>query len=184
MEVQQKKYSKEKVQRVEQLTSLIQRSSSCVLVGFAGLRASQEYELRKRFRAAGVSYQVVKNTLFLKALERTGKININAISGLLKGETGVAFSFEDPSAAAKVVRDFRKENERLVIKGAILEGSVLSPDSVEKELATLPGKEELRATFLATLQAPIQQFLAQVQAPMQHLLYVLEARRRQLAEKG
>ena len=87
--------------------------------------------------------------------------------------TGIAWSYEDPSAAAKVVKAYRKEDEKLQIKAGLIEGSVLDAKAVEDQLATMPGKDELRATLLATLQAPLQQFVALLQAPTQNFVYVL-----------
>ncbi len=92
--------------------------------------------------------------------------------------TGVAWSYEDPSAAAKVVKAFRKDNEKLQIKAGLVEGQFLDGKAVEAQLATMPGKNELRAMLLATLQAPLQSFVALLQAPAQNLVYVLSAKER------
>jgi large subunit ribosomal protein L10 len=93
--------------------------------------------------------------------------------------TGVAWSYEDPSAAAKVVKAFRKDNEKLQIKAGLVEGQLLDGKAVESQLATMPGKNELRAQLLATLQAPLQNFVALLQAPAQNLVYVLSAKERE-----
>ena len=94
------------------------------------------------------------------------------------GMTGVAWSYEDPSAAAKVVKAFRKDNEKLKVKAGLIEGQVLAGEAVETQLATMPGKNELRAKLLATLQAPLQQFVAAAQAPAQNFVYAPRRRRR------
>ncbi|HEX7663051.1 MAG TPA: 50S ribosomal protein L10, partial [Polyangiaceae bacterium] len=104
------------------------------------------------------------------------------LDDVLAGMTGVAWSYEDPSAAAKVVKSFRKdggpEAEKLTVKAALLDGAVLDAKAVEGTLASMPGKNELRATLLSTLQAPLQQFVALLQAPAQNLVYVLSAKER------
>jgi len=69
-----------------------------------------------------------------------------------------------------------------VVKGGVIDGEVLSATRVENELATMPGKDELRGTLLATLQAPLQQFVALLQAPAQNLVYALAAKQRQAEE--
>lgn len=92
--------------------------------------------------------------------------------------TGVAWSFEEPSAAARVLRDFRKENEKLKIKGGVLEGQVLSPKAVEDQLATLPNKDEARAMLLATFMAPAQTFVRLLTVPAQSMAGVLAAKQR------
>ncbi|MCL2449245.1 MAG: 50S ribosomal protein L10, partial [Polyangiaceae bacterium] len=88
-------------------------------------------------------------------------------------------------AAAKVVKAFRKDpaGEKLQIKAGLIEGSVLDAKGVEDQLATMPGKNELRATLLATLQAPLQNFVALLAAPSQNFVYLLSAKERE-ANKG
>ena len=96
------------------------------------------------------------------------------------GMTGIAWSYEDPSAAAKVVKAFRKDpaGEKLQIKAGLIEGSVIDAKAVEDQLATMPGKNELRAMLLATLQAPMQSFVRLLAAPSQNFAYLLAAKER------
>ena len=113
---------------------------------------------------------------------------------MLKGMTGVAWSYEDPSTAAKIIKDFRKdkkdvlakknEPEKLVPKGAVLSGEVMDGKAVETTLASLPGKDEIRAQLLATLMAPAQNLVAQLAAPGQNLAYVFDAIKRKQEEEG
>jgi len=95
--------------------------------------------------------------------------------------TGIAWSYEDPSAAAKVVKAFKKDpvvGDKLLIKAGLIDGSILDAKGVEDQLATMPGKNELRAMLLATLQAPLQNFVALLAAPAQNMVYVLAAKER------
>jgi large subunit ribosomal protein L10 len=163
------------------------RATAVVLVNFAGIDVPSITELRSRFRAAGVEYKVVKNRLIKQALKGSGLETNEALNKSLTGMTGVAWSFEDPSAAAKIITKFRKEsdaNEKLQVKGGIMEREFLTPERVEQELATLPGKDELRGMLLAQMMAPAQSLVRQLAAPAQNLVYVLDARRRQLEEGG
>ena len=126
-----------------------------------------------------------------KAIEGSDLADNDEFTANLAGPTAIAWSFEDPSAAAKVIKNFRKEfseelapkdkPEKLVVKCGLLEGQVLDAKRVEKELATLPGKDEVRASLLAQLMAPMQNLVAQLNAPGQNLALVLEAKRRQEA---
>ena len=160
-----------------------EKMTSAVFLDYKGMTVEQATTLRASFRKAGVEYKVVKNTLVKQALKDTsyGK----QLNDVLTGMTGIAWCYEDPSAAAKVVKEFKKTGgeagEKLKVKGGLIEGEVLSAARVENELATMPGKDELRATLLATLQAPLQQFVALLQAPTQNLVYVLAAKERQAA---
>jgi large subunit ribosomal protein L10 len=133
-------------------------------------------KLRDTFRGKGIEYKVVKNTLVQKAL--ADKSWVSQLDSTLVGMTGVAWSFEEPSAAARVLRDFRKENEKLKIKGGVLEGPVLSPKAVEDQLATLPNKDEARAMLLATFMAPAQTFVRLLTVPAQSMAGVLAAKQR------
>lgn len=163
------------------------RATAVVLVNFAGIDVPSITELRNRFREAGVEYRVVKNRLIKQALKGSGLDGDAGLGKSLTGMTGVAWSYEDPSIAAKIITKFRKEsdsNEKLEVKGGIMDREFLTAQRVERELATLPGKDELRAMLLAQLQAPAQSLVRQIAAPATNLVYVLDARRRQLEEGG
>ena len=175
----------EKAKVVDEVKALFDKATSVVFLGFRGMDVITVTDLRSKFRKAGVEYKVVKNKLIEQALK--GSPLEGKLETVLAGETAVAFSFEDPSIAAKVVRDFRKEGdkqEKLEVKAAVLDNAVMSGAEVEASLASMPGKDELRAMLLATLQAPAQNLVAQLQAPLQNLVYVLEARRKQLEESA
>ena len=153
-----------------------------MLVDFRGLSVLKATELRNAFRKAGVDYKVVKNTLVEKAVKGTPLDNDKFLQNLI-GQTAIAWSYEDPSTAAKVIKDFRKDEvvaAKLAIKCGIIENTVMDGSRVETELATMPGKDEIRAMLLATLNAPAQCLVRQLQAAGQNLSYVLDARKRQL----
>lgn len=177
----------QKAETVSTVKENFEKASAVVLVNFAGIGVPQITELRARFRQAGVEYRVVKNRLIRQALQGTGLAENETFGASLKGMTGVAWSFEDPSAAAKIIKNFRKEaddNEKLEVKCGLMQQDVLTADEVEKNLASLPGKDELRAKLLATLQAPANNLVRLLQAAPQNLAYLFDARRRQLEEGG
>ena len=93
--------------------------------------------------------------------------------------TGIAWSFEEPSAAARAIKDFRRGNKKLEIKLGVLEGQLLGPEAVESQLAVLPSKDEARAMLLATLLAPAQRMVMLLNAPARNLVGVLAAKQRQ-----
>ena len=99
------------------------------------------------------------------------------------GPTAIAYSFEDPAAPAKVATKVAKAEEKFVIKGGYVDGKALDVKGVEA-LSQLPGKDELRATFLATLLAVPQNFLRLTTAAQQNFALLLAARERALAEQG
>jgi len=159
---------------VNVLKQRFDKMSSVVLVDYQSLNVEQVTKLRNDFRKVGVEYRVVKNTLIKHAIK--GKPWAESFGKTLHGMTGVAWSFEDPSAAAKVVKAFRKDNEKLKIKGGLVDGQIVAADKVETQLATMPGKDEVRAMLLATLQAPLTQFVQLLNAPAQNFVYLLKAK--------
>jgi large subunit ribosomal protein L10 len=158
------------------LRSRFDKMTAAVFLDFKGMTVENVTKLRAEFRKAGVEYKVVKNTLVMHALK--GASFHKKLDDVLVGMTGIAWSYEDPSAAAKIVKAFRKDpaGEKLQIKAGLIEGSILDAKGVEDQLATMPGKNELRAMLLATLQAPLQKFVALLAAPQQNFVYLLSAK--------
>lgn len=171
-----------KQEQIDVIKDRFSRATSAVLLGFRGLSVAKTTELRNQFRQAGVDFHVVKNSLVKRAIRDTVLDN-DAFKQALSGETAIAWTFEDPSVAAKLVKEFRKDEvnaQKLTIKCGVLENQFMAGERVESELATLPGKDEVRAMLLAQLLAPAQKLVMQLSAPGQNLAYVLDARRREL----
>jgi large subunit ribosomal protein L10 len=169
---------------IGEIKARFDKMTAAVFLDYKGMTVEHVTKLRAEFRKAGVEYKVVKNTLVRHALK--GAPFSQKLDDVLVGMTGIAWSYEDPSAAAKVVKAFKKDpaGENLQIKAGLIEGAVLDAKGVEDQLATMPGKNELRAKLLATLQAPLQQFVALLQAPAQNFVYVLSAKEREGANES
>jgi large subunit ribosomal protein L10 len=170
----------EKVEAVGVLKSDLAKATSLVLADFRGLTVKVDTNLRREFRASGCQYRVVKNTLLGLAVKGTA---MEGIESLLAGPTAIAYSFEDPAAPAKVAAKIAKAEEKFVIKGGYVDGRALDVKGVEA-LSALPGKDELRATFLATLLAVPQNFVRLLNAAPQNFVYLLSARESGLKEGG
>jgi large subunit ribosomal protein L10 len=170
----------EKTTRVDDIRARFNRMTSAVFVDYQGMTVAEVSQLRDVFRERGVEYKVVKNTLVRQALIHEPWVQKLGVA--LKGMTGIAWSFEEPSAAAKVIKDFRKENKKLKVKAGVLEGLVLGPDAVESQLASMPSKDEARAMLLATFNAAAQRMVMLLNTPARNLVGVLEAKRREQAE--
>lgn len=175
-----------KAEQISQIRDRFSRASSAVLLNFRGLSVARATDLRNEFRKAGVDFKVVKNSLVKLAIKDT-KLDTPEFRKALVGETAIAWTYEDPSLAAKVVKEARKDDivaQKLTVKAGVLESQVLAAERVESELATMPGKDELRAMLLATLMAPAQKLVMQLMAPGQNLAFALDARKRQLDGQG
>jgi len=164
----------EKQKLAEELKDRFDRMTSVVILDFKGLDVEAVTKLRNEFRKSGVEYRVVKNTLIKQAIK--DQTWATGLGSQLVGMTGVAWSFEDPSAAAKVVKAFRKDHDKLKVKAGVIDGQILAAAAVENQLATMPGKDELRAQLLMTLQAPLAQFVQLLNAPAQNFAYLLKAK--------
>jgi large subunit ribosomal protein L10 len=166
----------EKAEAVEAIKDTMSKMSSAVFVNYAGMTVSEVSDLRNKFREKGVKYQVLKNTLIKLAMD--GESYADELSGALSGMTAVAFSFEEPSAAARIIKAYRKDNEKLVIKAGLMDGSVMDDKGVEHQLATLPSKDEARSMLLATFMAPAQTMVRLLSVPLRDMVGVLDAKRR------
>ena len=169
-----------KEENISALKLELAKAASLVITDFRGITVKNDTALRREFRANGCQYQVVKNTLLGKAVLGTPMAVIEA---MLAGPTAIAYSYEDPAAPAKIAAKIAKQEEKFIIKGGYVDGKALDVKGVEA-LSTLPGRDELRATFLATLLAVPQNFLRLTTAAQQNFALLLAARERALQESG
>ena len=167
----------QKTQVIEDLKDRFGRMTSAVFVDYSGMTVSEVETLRSEFRAKGVEYRVAKNTLIRRAL--LDEPWAEGLGEALSGMTAVAWSFEEPSAAARVLKAFIKGNEKLKIKAGVMDGQVLDSKAVEFQLATLPSKDEARATLLATFMAPAQQLVMLLNTPAGNFVRLLDAKKSQ-----
>lgn len=138
---------------------------------FTGLNVKRMTDLRRRFRKAGVQYVVIKNTLALRAASASG---LTGVGDRLTGPTGVVLA-KDPVAAAKVLADFAKENDkRPTVKGGMLDGVALT-DAQIKKLATMPSREQMLAQLVTSLESPLASFVGSVEGILRNFVGVLEA---------
>ena len=168
----------QKVETIDLVKDRFAKMSSAVFVDYSGMTVDEVSSLRNIFRDKGVEYKVVKNNLVRIALD--GSPYLEGLDDTLKGMTGIAWSYEEPSAAARICKDYAKDNEKLKIKGGVLDGQVLDAKAVETQLATLPNKDEARAMLLATFIAPAQQFVMLSNTPASSFARLLNAK----AEQG
>ncbi len=125
---------------------------SAIAAEYAGLSVGQMTELRLKARESGVYLRVVKNTLARRALEGT---DFECMSEALSGPLVLAFSQEDPGAAARVIKDFAKENDKLEVKLVSIGGKLLAAGDIER-LAKMPTKDQAISLVMALMLAPIE----------------------------
>ena len=165
---------------VAEVAEVAATALSVVAAEYRGLTVSQMTELRAKARRQGVYMRVVKNTLARKALAGT---SFESVGPKLKGPLVLAFSKDDPGAAARVVKDFAKGNEKLVARLVSLGGQVLPGGELEK-VASLPTREQALSMLLGVLKAPIQKLAGTLAAPASQLARTLAALRDQKQATG
>ena len=144
----------EKKEVVAEVSARLAKAQAIVLAEYRGLPVEQITVLRSQARASGVYLRVLKNTLARRAVQGTPfeKLGPQMVGPLAYGIS------EDPVAAAKVLHAYAKGNEKLVIKGGAMPNQVLTAKEV-CSLATMPGREQLLATLLGTMKAPVAKFV-------------------------
>lgn len=138
---------------VNELKDKMNNSPTLIVFEYRGMNVAEITELRRALRVEGTEVGVYKNTLLERAAESLGHKDL---SQHLSGPNAFAFS-RDVIAGPKVLAKFAKRNEKLVIKGGLVEGKVVDAKQLAS-LATLPGREGLISMFLSVLQAPVRQF--------------------------
>jgi large subunit ribosomal protein L10 len=161
---------------IDRLRDSLASVPAIVVVDFQGLAVEHTDKLRSQLRQAGVHYEVVKNTLAKAAIAGSPKASMEK---LLKGNSAIAYHPEDPSTAAKIMRDFAKDNDKLKIRGGWVDGTVLDAAGVQV-LATLPGKDELRARLLSVFNGVPTKFVRTLNAASSTFVQLLTARTQQL----
>ncbi len=147
---------------IERLTEQIKAYNHFYLTDIGGLDAGKTSELRRRCFKENVKLVVVKNTLFRKALEKSGK-DASELYDILKGNTSVMFS-ENGNVPAKLIKEFKKVYKATTLKGAYVQESVYIGDNHLDALLTVKSKNELIAEVVALLQSPMQTVLSQLQS--------------------
>jgi large subunit ribosomal protein L10 len=165
---------------VSQLAERLRSTDTLMVADYRGLTMPQIEELRTRLLEAGARFTVVKNTLTRLAAEEAGNKDVLE---LIDGPTAIAFleADGDPVAVAKVLNETARAHDVLVIRGGLLEGSLVGDDAI-KQLATLPPPDVLRAQFVGAVSAPLATVVGLFAAPLRDLVGVLDARIKQLQE--
>ncbi len=161
----------QKQKDLEALTESFKNAKAAMVVGFQGMTVSKDQDLRNQLREAGVSYEVVKNTLARKAAEGTA---LEPATDQFKGVTAIALSNEDPVSLSKAIAKFSKANPDIFkFKVGIVEGKVVALADIEA-IASLPSKEELISKVLFLINCQAQRLVTVLSAVPRNLAIVVK----------
>lgn len=161
----------EKKKIVEELRERFSRSQVVIVTDYKGLDVTTINDLRRKLRESDIEYQVVKNTLLVRAAEET---DVALIKDNFKGPSAVALSYDDPVASAKVLTKFAEEHDKLEIKIGVMSGKVLDLKEI-KALSALPSREILLGQLLSAMNGVPTAFVRAVSDIPKRLLNVLQA---------
>ena len=161
---------------VAEVNAVAAEAQSAIAAEYRGLSVEQMTEFRAKARSAGVYVRIVKNTLARRAVKGT---EFECMRDILTGPLLLAFSSDEPGAAARVIKEFAKENEKLITM-AVAMGGQLYPAADLERLASLPTLEQARAMLLCLFQEPATKLVRTINEPAASLARVLGARRDQL----
>lgn len=165
----------DKIAVVAEVAAVAAKAHSAVAAEYRGLTVTQLTALRKTARESGVYLRVVKNTLARKAVEGT---EFACMQEGLVGPLILAFSLEDPGSAARVVSDFTKQNDKLVVKLVAVGGKQYGPSELER-LSKLPNREQALALLMGVMKAPVEKFVRTLAEPHAKLARTVAAIRDQ-----
>ena len=161
----------EKKRIVQDLNDRFSKAAVVIVTDYKGLDVASINDLRRRLRKEEVEYQVVKNSLMVRASEET---DVSLIKENFKGPSAVALSYNDPVAPAKVLTDFAKDHDVFEIKVGVMDGKILELNEI-KALAALPTREVLLGSFVSVLNNVPTGFVRALAEIPRRLLNVLQA---------
>ena len=164
-----------------ELVERLRTSDTLIVADYRGLSTSEIDGVRTELLNHGARFSVVKNTLTRRAAEAAG---VEGLTDLLEGPSAIAFVADgDMVAVAKTLADTARRTRVLAVRGGILQGRPISAGDVA-DLATLPPAEQIKATTLGVVIAPLTAFVSLTGAALRDFVGVMAARQRQLEEQG
>ena len=170
----------EKEVMVEALKSDFAKSQHAILVDFRGISVPAVTEFRRKIRASGGNYKVIKNTLAARSLEGTP---LASLKDKFLQTTAIAYCDTDPVALAKVIVDFSKDHPQIIVKSGLVSGSQMLDANGVKALSAMPGLPELRSKLLGLLMTPASTLVRLLNTPAQQMVRVLKVHGDKEAEK-
>lgn len=156
---------------VAEVNEVASKALSAVAAEYRGLSAGKFDVLRQQARSNGIYLHVIKNTLVKRAVEGT---EFECLSPVMVGPLVLGFSLEDPGAVGRVIKDFAKDNDALVVKAVAIGGTLYGAQDLDR-LASLPTKEQALAMLMGVMQAPVSKFVRTLAEPTAQFVRTVQA---------
>jgi large subunit ribosomal protein L10 len=161
----------EKIRLVSELQEKFEKAKGIVFTDYRGLNVEEITGLRKSLRSVAVEYKVIKNTLAKRAAKETP---VDAAKHIFSGPVGIAVGYDDPVLVVKKILEFSKENEKLEIKGGVVEGGFCTIDQI-RAIAELPPREVQLAMLVGAMQSPLRTMAGLLNSTLTQFMYAMEA---------
>lgn len=161
----------EKVRVISELKEKFNKATGLIFTDYRGLTVEEISDLRSKLREDSFEYRVVKNTLAKRAADETP---VDASKEVFSGPVGVAFSYDDPVLLAKKILEFSKSNEKLEIKGGIVEGGICTPAEL-KTISELPSRKGQLSMLVGAMQSPMSKMAGLLNATLSQFIYAIGA---------
>ena len=161
----------DKIRIVSEFQDKFGKAKGIVFTDYRGLNVEEMTGLRDKLRSASIEYRVVKNTLARRAAEGT---QVDAAKDVLNGPVGIAVGYDDPVLLVKKVLEFSKANDKLEIKGGIIEGGMCTPEQI-KAISQLPPREIQLSMLIGAMQSPVSKLAGLLNSTVAQFAYALEA---------
>lgn len=169
---------KQKTQEMEDLLEKLSRAKGMYFTEYRGLSVEKMYGLRKKLRAVNMDYKVSRNNLVRIAMEKSG---LKGRDDFFTGPTGIVYDYNDGIAPAKILLDFRKENDAFTIKGGLVEGEAFGADRVEA-LSRMPTREQLISMLISGLEGAVSNLVTGLEGSVTEFTRTLDAVKTKMEE--
>ncbi len=136
---------------VDEIKGKLEKAQAAVVIDYMGTTVEEATAMRKKLREGGVDYSVYKNTMMARAIEGT---QFEGLKDVLSGPSAIAISYDDAIAPARILSGVMKDINKMSFKAGVVEGVTYDADGLQT-LATIPGRDELIAKFLGSIQSPV-----------------------------
>ena len=161
--------SKKNIAQLSDLKNIFSKATAIYFTGYQGLNVASITNLRASLFKNNIDYKVAKNTLLKIVVDHN---NLTGLDNVLKGDTAIAISYDEPVSPAKILKDFIKDNDLPVIKGIIIDGKVIEAEMFEK-LSKMDSKEAMLGQLVSMLNNPLQKLVSTLNSPVQNTLGAL-----------